>query len=533
MAGLGDFTSVLADETGFAGLKRSIGAIAEEDLGLDEAGESSKGKKRKAKLIETPLAKVHQDRIERKVAYSQTAKEISKWQPIVQHNRQADTLSFPLNAPSTVSNVTSKSIVATHEPKTDFEREMQQALESAGMATEGDICRLEEMEMNKLSVNEIEARFAELSKKRSLLFFQERKQKHQSKIKSKKFHKIKSKEKAKEQAKQDAQLSAQERREKAEIARAKERLTLRTRKANKWAQEMIHRRGIEPGSRQEIVEQLRDKERLRQEIFGKARETRDEEEEEDSDLYLSSDEGDGNDKVNKDYFESDEEEEEEAEQLDKDVDYGQDDEDDEEGQSEEEAEGVIGRRTFGEAAKTEAQKKPRKTGKSNRDSLFQAADDDEQLQRQQKIIKQAFAEDDLFAEFAAEKQGIIDADAPKEIDMTLPGWGNWVGEGVEWKPKTRIIKKTEGVHVGTRKDAKLKHVIINEKQNKKLNQTWMVPKVPFPFKSQEEYERANRAKPLGPEWNTTTGYRKRIEPRIQVKVGSIIDPIKFVKQPKQ
>lgn len=530
-ASLADFTSVLAGETGFAGLKRRIGAIAED-------GDQLAGGKRRpavAKVVEAPLPKVQQDRIERQVAYMQTAKELSKWQPVIQQNRQAKSLAFPLYAPP-ANNVTTASMVSAHAPQTDMEREILESLQASGMATEGDICRWESMEMNKLSARDIEARFADLAKKRSLLFFQERKQKHQSKIKSKKFRKIKAKERAKEEAKKEPTETPAERRERAEMARAKERLTLKTRKANKWAQEMIHRRGLEPGSRQEIVDQLRDKERLRQEIFGRAADAQagsDEEEEEEAGagLYLSEDEA----ALSQDYFESGSEQDDEA--------ADQTDETDAEAEADPDA--VVGRRTFGasapeapagedaeEAAPQAKQTKRARQAAATRSALFEAADSAE-LKQQQDIIKQAFAEDDLFAEFAAEKDAIVQADAPKTEDLTLPGWGTWSGAGVAAAaPRTRILRKVDGIAEGRRKDAGMRHVIINEKQNKKAQQTWMVPKVPFPFKSKEEYERATRQKPLGPEWNSTSGHRQRVGPRVLVKVGSIIDPIKFVKQHK-
>lgn len=543
-ASLADFASVLADETSFAGLKRRIGTIADNNelhkLGLEKTRKSST-----VKVVETPLPKVQQDRIERQVAYAQTSKEISKWQPIIQKNRQAKSLFFPLNAPASL-NVTSGSIVASHTPKTDFELEMQASLAASGVATEGDICRLEEMEMNKLSATEVEARFKALAKQRSLLFFQERRQKHQSKIKSKKYRKIKSKEKAKEEAQKDAELTSAERREKAELARAKERLTLKTRRANKWAQETIHRRGLESGSRAEIIEQLRDKERIRLEIFGRAADAREGSEDE-RDLYITGSEDEGNGKLNQDYFKDSEDESHTESESRHSLDDGMT-EPDITNSGEDEEDAPVGRRTFGhikedgepseaEDVEPAATKKTNKrslksNGTSRRSNLFEVAKDDKLL-AQQEIIKQAFAQDDLFAEFAAEKEGTIQTDAPKTEDMTLPGWGSWSGEGVlKTEPNVRVIKKIEGIDAKKRMDANLKHVIINEKQNKKLQETWMVPKIPYPYKSKEEYERATRMKPLGPEWNSTTTYRKRVEPRVQIKVGSIIDPIKFVKQPK-
>lgn len=554
-AGLADFTSVLADETAFSGLKRRLGAIADAgelaELGI--AGGSKRGPKA-AQVVETPLPRVQQDRIERQVAYTQTAKDMSKWQPIVQKNRQAESLSFPLNGPPALAS-TNASIAASHTARTEFEREIEERLASAGLGNEAEISRFEEMAMNHLSAKEVEARFKELAKKRALLFFQDRKTKHQAKIKSKKFRKIKSKEKAREAGKREAELTPEERREKAELARAKERLTLKTRRANKWAQEMIHRCGLEPGSRQEIVEQLRDKERLRQEIFGRAKDARDGSEDE-AELYLSGSEDDPDQRLNQDYFQDSEDEDIEEEEASEDgsAEGGEDSCDEEAAED-----AIIGRRTFGKVgsekkAKTDAEdnveslgeeydelqrtvkptaKKTSGKKKPSRDSLFQLADDDK-LRAQQEIIRQAFAQDDeLFREFAAEKEAIVQADAPQVEDMTLPGWGNWAGDGVAVKePRVRILRTTPGgIEAKRRRDANLKNVIINEKQNKKLQASWMVPKVPHPYRGREEYERA-RVKPLGPEWNSVHSYKKRIQPRVQVKVGSIIDAIKFVKQPK-
>ena len=41
------------------------------------------------------------------------------------------------------------------------------------------------------------------------------------------------------------------------------------------------------------------------------------------------------------------------------------------------------------------------------------------------------------AEFAEDKQATIDAEQPKDIDLTVPGWGSWGGEGIELSKKIR------------------------------------------------------------------------------------------------
>ena len=44
----------------------------------------------------------------------------------------------------------------------------------------------------------------------------------------------------------------------------------------------------------------------------------------------------------------------------------------------------------------------------------------------------AFAgDDDVVAEFAAEKQKVVEREQPKDIDLRLPGWGEWSGPGIK------------------------------------------------------------------------------------------------------
>ena len=52
----------------------------------------------------------------------------------------------------------------------------------------------------------------------------------------------------------------------------------------------------------------------------------------------------------------------------------------------------------------------------------------------------AFAgDDDIVAEFAAEKAKVIERERPKDIDLRLPGWGEWSGPGI--KPSQRSKKR--------------------------------------------------------------------------------------------
>jgi len=49
------------------------------------------------------------------------------------------------------------------------------------------------------------------------------------------------------------------------------------------------------------------------------------------------------------------------------------------------------------------------------------------------------ADDDVVAEFAAEKKKVVERERPKDIDLRLPGWGEWAGPGI--KPSQRRKKR--------------------------------------------------------------------------------------------
>ncbi|KAJ2896105.1 hypothetical protein GGI21_005077, partial [Coemansia aciculifera] len=122
---------------------------------------------------------------------------------------------------------------------------------------------------------------------------------------------------------------------------------------------------------------------------------------------------------------------------------------------------------------------------------------------QRELVEQAFADDNMVeAEFAAEKEAAMEDEAPKDVDVTLPGWGAWGGTGVAVKKK--IVRKAaegSGVLKQNRLDAKMGEVIINQKPSKSANK-YFASNLPFPFYTKEQYEETLQA-PLGKEWNTT------------------------------
>jgi U3 small nucleolar RNA-associated protein 14 len=87
------------------------------------------------------------------------------------------------------------------------------------------------------------------------------------------------------------------------------------------------------------------------------------------------------------------------------------------------------------------------------------------------LVKKAFAGDEVVEDFEQEKQEVIEDEGDKIVDNTLPGWGSWAGDGIskkQQKRQKRFLTKVEGVKPEQRKDAKLGHVIINEKRVKKV-----------------------------------------------------------------
>ncbi|XP_041111819.1 U3 small nucleolar RNA-associated protein 14 homolog A-like isoform X2 [Polyodon spathula] len=152
-----------------------------------------------------------------------------------------------------------------------------------------------------------------------------------------------------------------------------------------------------------------------------------------------------------------------------------------------------------------------------------AIEDEEGDEEQKMIIKEAFACDDVIADFLKDKQKQTEMSKPKDVDLTLPGWGEWGGVGL--KPSTRkrrrfLIKAAPGP---PRRDRNLPNVIISEKRDASVA-AHQVNDLPFPFSNPTQFERNIRA-PIGHNWNTQRTVQKLTAPKVITKMGTIIDPI--------
>ncbi|RKP30027.1 small-subunit processome [Metschnikowia bicuspidata] len=144
---------------------------------------------------------------------------------------------------------------------------------------------------------------------------------------------------------------------------------------------------------------------------------------------------------------------------------------------------------------------------------------------QKNLILEAFAGYDVVSEFQQEKRDIEEAEDDRSEDMTLPGWGGWAGADITAAPKKRFVRKIDGVvQKDKRLDKGLKNVIVNETLNKH-NLKYQSSSVPYPYESKEQYERALRM-PIGEEWTSQATHSRATKPRIVVKQGVVVDPLK-------
>jgi len=156
----------------------------------------------------------------------------------------------------------------------------------------------------------------------------------------------------------------------------------------------------------------------------------------------------------------------------------------------------------------------------------------QETEEHQMNIQEAFADDDVLAEFEKEKTEIIERDRPKEIDLSLPGWGEWAGSGTPVNQRKKRKFLIQPKPAPPRRDVHLQHVIISEKADEKISEH-RVSDLPFPFVDIDQFESLIQ-QPLGREWNPETAYRRLNQPKVRTRIGVRIEPLNkqdvFLKQ---
>ncbi|XP_049627131.1 U3 small nucleolar RNA-associated protein 14 homolog A-like [Suncus etruscus] len=150
--------------------------------------------------------------------------------------------------------------------------------------------------------------------------------------------------------------------------------------------------------------------------------------------------------------------------------------------------------------------------------------EDEEKRAQKQMIKEAFAGDDVIRDFLKEKREAVEASKPKNLDLTLPGWGEWGGAGLKPSLKKRRRFYIKALESPLRKDKNLPNVIISEKRNIHLS-AHQVQILPYSFTHHQQFERTMQV-PIGSTWNTQSAFQKLITPKVITKPGHIIKPIK-------
>ncbi|KAF8131451.1 Utp14-domain-containing protein [Boletus edulis] len=223
----------------------------------------------KTKTLSAPLPQRAQERLDREAAYEKTKEEVDKWSATMKRIKEAEHLSFPLQAekPSRVSNL---ELAARFTPSNELESAVDKLLKSAQLRDE-DIEQTEALKMAHLSVEEVATRRAELRMMREMAFRADRKAKRIAKIKSKTYRRIRKKQRERLDGAggdEDEGVDDEEARLKAEVQRARERATLRHKNTGKWAKAMKGREGLDQDQRQAISEMLERGEKLRRRIRG-------------------------------------------------------------------------------------------------------------------------------------------------------------------------------------------------------------------------------------------------------------------------
>jgi len=254
------------DRTNKVNLSDLVGCLKTDTKKIATMKNQLRTMEKSKQVLEKPLHKPEQQRVERRVAYDETKKDISKWDETVRKNRDAETLNFPLQSYQAPKQTIS-TISTNFKPQNDLEREIAEVLKGSQHLLERkdkELTEHEEEALKNFDLQEALERRKELQKMRALQSYYEAKCRRQKKIKSKKYHRILKKEKQKalsnvdlEKLSKDDPEMFEKHLEKAEKMRAMERASLRHRNSSKWAKNVITKGKQNKEDQERIREQLR------------------------------------------------------------------------------------------------------------------------------------------------------------------------------------------------------------------------------------------------------------------------------------
>ncbi|XP_021541432.1 U3 small nucleolar RNA-associated protein 14 homolog A isoform X2 [Neomonachus schauinslandi] len=224
------------------------------------------------KTVELPLNKEEVERIHREVAFNKTSQALSKWDPIVLKNRQAEQLVFPLKKEQSVF-APIEHVLSGWKARTPLEQEVFNLLhKNKQPVTDPLLTPVEKASLKAMSLEDAKVRRAELQRARALQSYYEARARREKKIKSKKYHKVLKKGKARKALKEFEKLrkvnptAALEELEKIEKARMMERMSLKHQNSGKWAKSKAIMAKYDLEARQAMQEQLARNKELTQKL---------------------------------------------------------------------------------------------------------------------------------------------------------------------------------------------------------------------------------------------------------------------------
>nr|XP_023647958.1 U3 small nucleolar RNA-associated protein 14 homolog A-like [Paramormyrops kingsleyae] len=234
--------------------------------------------------VELPLSRQQSEKIQREAAYDKATKTVSQWQPVVEQNKRAEQLIFPLNQePSGPKRV--EQVVVGWKAQTPLEQEIFRLLHKNMQPVHDPVLTpLEEASLKAMSLEEAKIRRAELQKARALQSYYEAKARRERKIKSKKYHKVLKKAKRKEflrefeEMRESNPAAALEELKKMELARMQERMSLKHQNSGKWAKSKAIMAKYDTEARKAMQQQLEMNKELTQKLVVPSEEEEEQEE---------------------------------------------------------------------------------------------------------------------------------------------------------------------------------------------------------------------------------------------------------------
>lgn len=113
----------------------------------------------------------------------------------------------------------------------------------------------------------------------------------------------------------------------------------------------------------------------------------------------------------------------------------------------------------------------------------------------------------------------------QDIDLSLPGWGNWGGPNIK---KNKVARKKSRFiltvpKVVPRKPENRGKVIVFEHENEKLKKH-LVKELPYPFTRVKDFEASIRA-PISRTFVPMNAHLRLIQPTVKTKLGQVIEPM--------